>query len=477
MSLLYSILYFLVFFISSPYWLARIIMDGKYLKVFRTRVLGPGKLLPKSQGVPRVWVWALSLGEVLSARELVKALKAMGLEVVISSTTMTGLAMAKSLWPSDKVTPSPFDFALSAKRYLRNIDPDFFILVETDLWPRILKELKTKGIRSSLVSARLSPRSYKRLRLIKGFWRKVLGCFDSIAVQTEDDLVKFKALGADIRRIKVTGNLKFDENLDPAPLFTREKILSETGWPEGRYIVAGSVHPGEDSLLISVFKNLTNDFQDLKMVLAPRDKPKFEVVWKRISEAFPGECARRSEPQISDKDAKIFLLDTLGELSRFYALSKLSVIGKSFPGRHEGGGHNPLEAAALGSLVISGPQNHNFKTMYQALKEAGGALIVEKDRLQKTLIYLLNNPAKIKEMGDKGRNFVLSHGGAVERTLEFIGPPKAGLPPKDAEAMLIQAEFKEPNPKGTPKGPPEGLPNDPHMDPPEGPPPAPNPDN
>jgi 3-deoxy-D-manno-octulosonic-acid transferase len=437
MSLVYSIFYFLVFFLSSPYWLVRVIMDGNYLKVFKARVLGPGKLLPKSPGVPRVWVWALSLGEVLSARELVKALKAGGAEVVVSSTTMTGLSMARSLWPSDQVFPSPFDFTLSAKRFIRDVRPDYFILVETDLWPRILKELKKKDVGTALVSARMSGRSFKRLRPIRKFWAKVLGYFDYIAVQTEEDRLKYIELGAPEDRIKVTGNLKFDENIVSDPKGEREKILSLTGWPEGYYVVAGSVHPGEDTLLITIFQGLMNLYPDLRLVMAPRDKPKFEAVWKRISEAFPGASGRRSLPHSSDKDAKVFLLDTLGELSSFYALGDMAIVGKSFPGRHEGGGHNPLEPAALGSLVIAGPLNHNFKTMYAALKDAGGALIVTKAELPMTLSSLLSKPDKIKEMGEKGRNFVLSHGGSVQRTLEFISPPKGN---KDAEEEKEEKE-------------------------------------
>jgi 3-deoxy-D-manno-octulosonic-acid transferase len=252
----------------------------------------------------------------------------------------------------------------------------------------------------------------------------VLANFDAIAVQSEEDLVKFKALGVDPSRLEVTGNLKFD--VEPGTLLPEEKeaILQETGWPSGRYILAGSTHPGEETLILSIFKGLSEVHPDLKLVIAPRDAPKFEAVWQRIISSFPGLSGRRSAPESLDKEAKVFLLDSFGELSRFYSLAELAIIGKSFPGRHEGGGHNPLEAAIKGCPVISGPQVHNFKWMYKALVEAGGALITDSQKLPRLLAQLINNPEKLKEMGEKGRNFVLAHRGSVAKTLEFIRPPK-----------------------------------------------------
>jgi 3-deoxy-D-manno-octulosonic-acid transferase len=331
--------------------------------------------------------------------------------------------MARSLWPEGSVIPTPLDFTLSAKRFIKQVNPDFLILIETDIWPRILKELNRKDIRASLVSARLSPRSFRNYKLIKGFWKKVLGSFETIAVQSEEDLSKFLCLGVDPAKMMVTGNLKFDEN----PLFNedglREELLKQTGWPEGNYVIAGSTHPGEDALILMIFQGLMEAHPDLKLVIAPRDKPKFEAVWHRIKASFPNECARRSMPSETDKNAKVFLLDTLGELSKFYALSDLAIIGKSFPGRHEGGGHNPLEASLLGNAVISGPLNHNFKSMYKALVKAKGAVVVDTDDLPTILASLLNDPQKIKEMGESGKNFVYSHRGSVQKTLEFINPP------------------------------------------------------
>ncbi|MDR2459809.1 MAG: 3-deoxy-D-manno-octulosonic acid transferase [Deltaproteobacteria bacterium] len=424
MRVLYSILYALAFFLGSPYWLVRGMVNRNFLRTMKARILGPGRILPKMSGVPRIWVWALSLGEVLSARKLVATLLESKVEVVISATTQTGLAIARSLWPTLVVLPSPLDFRMSTRNFVKQVEPDFLILVETDIWPRILEELKKRSIPASLVSARLSPRSYRNYKLIKPFWSKVLSNFETIAVQSQEDLEKFENLGVAPERMLVTGNLKFDvDPFDFGPN-AREALLEKTGWPDGRYILLGSSHPGEESLILSIFKGLAEVHPLLRLIIAPRDVPKFEKVWELINQSFPGRAGRRSMPSTDDKEALVFLLDTLGELANFYSLADLAIIGKSFPGRHEGGGHNPLEAAISGCPVITGPQVHNFKWVYKALVKAGGALVTDSQKLSGLMASLLNDPLKLKEMGEKGRNFVLANRGSVAKTLEFIRPPK-----------------------------------------------------
>ncbi|MDR2200460.1 MAG: hypothetical protein LBR53_13620 [Deltaproteobacteria bacterium] len=419
---LYAVVYALVFILAAPYFLARGLVNHEYLRVLKTRFLGPAKILPKLGGKKRVWVWALSLGEVMSARGLVRELKKEGLDVVVSATTLSGIAMAEKLFSGIPVLPSPLDFRLSVKRFLKAADPDSLILVETDVWPGVVSRLKKLGIPASLVSARLSPGSFKNYRRIGFFWKKVLRLFHRVAVQTEEDRDMFLKLGADPESLEVAGNLKFDQEPVPADPAAKARLLRECGWPEGRYVLAGSTHTGEEYLILKTFLELEKEIPDLRLVVAPRDRHKFGLVYRLMEDLTNGECGRRTKPEETPRGASVFLLDTLGELEAFYALADIAVIGKSFPGPHEGGGHNPLEPAARGVPVLSGPRVHNFKWMYQALQESGAAEIVDKNTLGPRLRELLNDPEKLEEMGGRGRDFIVRHHGSALKTLAFVDP-------------------------------------------------------
>ncbi|MDR2142247.1 MAG: hypothetical protein LBR11_10760 [Deltaproteobacteria bacterium] len=421
-SALYAFIYALGFVLATPYWLTRGLCDRQYLKTLKQRLIGPGKILPRLGNRPRVWVWAMSLGEVLSARELVKQLERDGCEVIITATTLAGLTMAKVNWPKNIVLPSPLDFTLSIRRFLEHTQPDQLILVETDIWPGVLREVKKRGLTASLVSARLSPRSFKNYRRVRFFWSRVLGYFDHIVTQTQEDQAKFLELGARPETVQVGGNLKFDQTPPPEGVAAKEELLATTGWPQGRYLVAGSFHSGEDAMILEVFQGLLPDFPDLKLLLAPRDRHKFSLTHRLAQELFPSQTARRSQPSPQDPDCRVFILDTLGELEKFQALADLALLGKSWPGHHEGGGHNPLEASIRGRAVVTGPRIHNFKWIYQALVEAGGAMIVNKKDLPAQLAALLRDPERLARLGQAGQTFVAQHRGTVRATLDLIRP-------------------------------------------------------
>jgi 3-deoxy-D-manno-octulosonic-acid transferase len=423
MQTFYSIVYTLAFILASPYWLIRGFFNREYLRTLRAKFIGPGKVLPKLDDRKRIWVWALSLGEVLSARELIRDLLNQGCEVVVTATTLSGLNSARTSWPTLAVYPSPLDFNTSIRRFLDLVSPDMLILVETDIWPGILLELKNRNIPKVLVSARLSPRSFKNYKRIGFFWKKIIRLFDRIASQTEEDRKKFMVLGIDPDKITVTGNLKFDQ--PPAPAGAQEKaaILQETGWPDGRWLVAGSTHMGEERLILNAFAQIALKIPSLKLLIAPRDRHRFSLTWRYILQSFPNLSAKRSQPQPSDAQARVFLLDTLGELERYYSLAEVALIGKSWPESHQTGGHNPLEASVRGKPVIAGPKIQNFKWIYQALVQAGGAKIIESAALATQLAQLLASPQTTLEMGLKAVDFVTSHRGSVKETLKFINQP------------------------------------------------------
>ncbi|MDR1041554.1 MAG: hypothetical protein LBR80_15620 [Deltaproteobacteria bacterium] len=447
MRLIYASIYTLLFIVSLPFLAVRCLVNPVFFRHLKARFAGPGRILPKLDGRPRVWIWALSLGEVLSAREMARRLSEGGADVVVTSTTLAGFAMARQLFPDLTVLPSPLDFRLSVRRFLDCVDPDFLILVETDVWPGVLMELKRRGVDAAFAGARLSPSSFKNYRRVRFFWSKVLALFGSIAVQTEEDLSMFLELGADPAKIRATGNLKFDEEPMRHAPDERRRILEETGWPDGRWLIGGSVHPGEDFMLLELFRLLSVDRPELRLLVAPRDRHRFGAFRRHAREAFPGETACRSRPSPEDGSARVFVLDTLGELRRFYLLGECALIGKSWPGRHEGGGHNPLEPALLGVPSVSGPRIHNFKWMYRALCAEGGAVIADRRSLPGVMRDLLDSPGKLSGMGIKAKRFAMSHRGAVARTLDFIRPP-GWRPSGDGEAPDAAAPSVAPEEPG-----------------------------
>ncbi|MDL2260069.1 hypothetical protein LJB99_04275 [Deltaproteobacteria bacterium OttesenSCG-928-K17] len=425
MRIAYKIIYTLGFLLTWPFWLIRDAVHHKPY-TFMPRFIGPGRLLPKKPGRPRVWLWALSLGEVLAARKLVPMLEEAGAEVIISSTTAIGRETAARAWPARLVLASPLDFGLSTRRFVESVNPDLLVLVETDIWPGILFRLTRHNIPKALISARISPRSLKGYGYIKPFWGKVLRMFDLITAQSGEDRERLIALGASPDRTEVIGDLKFDREVNIGAPEARAAILEETGWPDGRWIVAGSTHAGEEDLIIDAFCKLKDKnpekYKDLRLLLAPRNKSDFEAVWNHLCERGLPAC-HRGEAKPSDKEQSIFLLDTLGELERFYELAEIALIGKSWAARHKGGGHNPLEPAAKGKPVLFGPLTHNYRWMTKALINAGGGLMVpDQEALTAALEDILDTPGKAAEMGLKAADFVRAHQGGVEKTLNLLLP-------------------------------------------------------
>ncbi|MDR1045689.1 MAG: hypothetical protein LBP33_11335 [Candidatus Adiutrix sp.] len=424
-GIVYKIVYTLGFFVTWPFWIIRDLVHHKPYS-FKTRYLGPGRMLPKQPGRPRVWVWALSLGEVLAAKNLVPALEAAGAEVIISSTTAVGRDAAARAFPSRLALASPLDFGLSTRRFLDSVSPDLLVLVETDIWPGILFHMQQRGLPKALVSARISPRSLKGYGYIKVFWSRVLRLFDLITTQSPEDKERLVELGAFRDSTHVIGDLKFDRQVQVSTPESKAAILAETGWPDGRWVVAGSTHTGEEDIIINAFLGLKakdpDKYADLRLLIAPRNKSDFQAVWAHLCERGLKAC-HRGQPRESDRDQDIFLLDTLGELERFYDLADIALIGKSWAGQHKGGGHNPLEPAAKGKPVLFGPLTHNYRWMTKALAAAGAGLMApDQAALESALEEHFNNPEKARDMGRRAADFVRAHQGGAERTMELLRP-------------------------------------------------------
>ncbi|MBU2551704.1 MAG: 3-deoxy-D-manno-octulosonic acid transferase [Proteobacteria bacterium] len=381
-----------------------------------------GRLPPALPGKtrPRVWVHGLSLGEVNASLPLVRRIEEAGCEVCFSATTQSGLRLAEErLGPATLRCPFPLDWPPAIRRILAAVRPDLFVLMETDIWPNVLDGLSRRGVPALLVNARVSPRSYRGYRLLRPLWRRALARFTAMSCQTELDRRRLLDLGADPEKVGVAGNLKYDRPEPETGAGVRAALLAETGLPGGRWLVCGSTHPGEDEILLDVFQRLGTRFPDLRLVLAPRNRSRFEAVWDLVrSRNLP---AARRTGTAPGSDTMVYLLDTLGELDRFYELSELVFIGKSLPVPGEGGGHNLLEPAARAKPLLFGPRMHNFPEIARLVAASGGGRrVADAAALEAAAAELLDNPDLARDMGQKARLCLDSHRGALNRTMELI---------------------------------------------------------
>ncbi|MBW2623900.1 MAG: 3-deoxy-D-manno-octulosonic acid transferase [Deltaproteobacteria bacterium] len=415
----YTSIYGLVLILALPYYLVKGLRTGKYLEGLRGRAgMRPFALGPKTG--PRVWVHALSLGETLTALALVNRLLLEGYDVCMSATTRSGIRAAEEkVPPGVEIIPFPLDLPSSIRRIVRKAEPDLFVLVETDIWPNLLAHLHKKDIPAILVNAKVSAGSFARFKLIGWWWKRVLHLFAAMGAQTEIDKQRLLSLGADPERVLLTGNIKFDGPRPSAGPDARQALLAEAGLPPGQWLVAGSTHEGEDEVLLDILARLRPEFPDLRLLLAPRNRIRFEPVWRLIKKSGLSAARRTGSPP--DLNTRVFLLDTQGELARFYEVADLVFIGKSLAGPGEGGGHNPLEPAIKEKPLIFGSRMYNFEDISALLLSAGGAVqAADRDELLNLVSDLLSDNEKRRHMGLAARRVVESHQGALDSVMGII---------------------------------------------------------
>lgn len=364
---------------------------------------------------PSIWIHAVSVGEVHAALPLVERLRSAypRHRIILSTITDTGQKVAREKSPeSTLVIYLPFDVAWIFRSILRKVKPEVLILIETEIWPNLLRVCSGSGIPILLLNGRMSEKSFRGYQKISFFMKRVLSFIDCFGMQSEADAERIRTFGVNDARIQVIGSFKFDAN----PSTAKPGWLSLIRSP---VIVAGSTHDGEEELMISAFTDLRADFPDLNLVLAPRHPERFplvEDVLRSRSVSFLKRSLVREGEREEEIRGTIILLDTIGELAAVYQIASLAVIGKSFRGY---GGQNPLEPAFWGVPVICGPHMENFPVI-QDFCRAGGAVQVTEKRLAQVLRELLGSPEKAKAMGEKAQAIYNQKAGAVEKAMELI---------------------------------------------------------
>ena len=426
MFYLYNTLLLMGLMLLAPLWIPWVFFREKYRLTFRQRAYMPTIDTAESGTVQsqkdRIWVHALSVGEVLSAEPLVIALAArhQASRLVFTASTRTGFETAcRVIAPHvGAVRFFPYDTPVSVLRAVRVIRPRRVVIVETDIWPVFLTLLSRRRIPVCLVNARLSTRSFKGYRRIRFLMQPLLDRFDAICVQTEKDRSRFRRLGVAAEKLARVGNIKFDQApvlISPPEMRAMRNTFELS--PEMPLWIAGSTHPGEEALLADVCRSVAGAGHSAVLIVVPRDPARADDVVDIFRDAG---IAAQTLAQIEKgaRTAGVIVVDRIGLLRQLYALADVAFVGGSLVAA---GGHNPLEAASLAKPVVFGPWTDDFDWICESMEKAGGAIRVSiAHELSDVLCDLLRKPAKRTAIGRQARSYFLVHQGSVARTLAEI---------------------------------------------------------
>ena len=427
MYLAYSLLLTLAFLILLPYFLFDAIKTGKYVAAFRERF---GKLAPlNTGGKPVVWLHCVSVGESQAARPLVKEIRQRfpGHLLVISTITLTGQNLAHEIFRNDaaKIFYFPFDWRWTVRRALAAINPSAVLVMETEIWPRFLKECRAAKVPVAIVNGRLSLQSFRKYRWIKRFISRVINCLHLAVMQTEVDAERIHMLGLPRSKITVSGNLKFDagrmpgENSLPTEFRQRFKLTTERP-----LILAASTHAPEERLVLEAFRGLRGATLAPRLLIAPRHPERFAEVASLLATSGLTWVSRRSTISALDRQCDVIFLDTIGELQALYPLATIVFVGGSIS---KSGGHNILEPAAVGAPIVTGPYTHNFDAIVKAFVMERAIIQLSSlsdDELQTELkgvfAELLADSSLREELGRRAQTLVEQNLGATQRTLALL---------------------------------------------------------
>ncbi|MEI8294088.1 MAG: 3-deoxy-D-manno-octulosonic acid transferase [bacterium] len=420
--LLYNLLFPVAVLLMLPGFLVRMIRRGKYRHKFAQRfgIYSPG-VREKIANTGRVWIHAVSVGEVNIALKLIQALRDAdpSLAFVLSTTTSTGFKLAasrKSTWLEPIY--NPLDFLPVACRAVRLIKPRALILVEAEVWPNVVCEARRLGAKAILVNARLSPRSEKRFRAARLIAAPLFNQLDALCLQEPDDIDRWTSLGVKPEKLHVTGSIKFDDSANaPRPARDFRPVLDALGIPaDAPVLLGGSTFEGEEEILARVYQNIRQSRPDLFLILVPRHQERGDSVALQL-ERMGLALARRTRLETSSKP-DVLLVDTTGELASWYQCATVVFIGKSLCER---GGQNPAEPITAGVPVVFGPHMKNFASLVQSLLRTQAAIeICDEASLQNAIESLLASSETRAAMVERGVRCLEIHRGATARTVSLL---------------------------------------------------------
>ncbi len=417
---IYNLLLAVALLASAPYWLARLLRQGKYREGIGNRL---GMLPPQlrslaAAGKPVIWVHAVSVGEVLAVAGLTQQMRKRfaGYAIAISTTTSTGHKLAGERFGAENVFYFPLDLSFALHPYVRLLRPKLVVIVETEFWPNFLRIAHCSGAAVAVVNTRISDRSYPRYRRFASLLRLVLRNVDCFLAQTEEDTGRLTGIGAEQGRIKTAGNLKFDAATPDAHPEVGRLLVRVQEISAGPIVVFGSTVEGEEQMLCATLRAILGQHPRALVILAPRHKERFDAVAHLLGN-YGIAFTRRSYPEWPRNvtSGSVLLLDSIGELAAVYSLAYVAFVGGSLA---PCGGHNILEPAGFGVPIVVGPHTENFRDIVEKFAGGGGVLVVrDPHELQSALLRLLADPVERKQLGERALGILKANQGATECTL------------------------------------------------------------
>lgn len=431
----FNVVYGLLLIALAPFLVVSAIRHGKYRQGWRQKLRGQVKV-PAATG-PRFWFHAVSVGEINLLQGLVKQLlsEVPSADIIVSTTTSTGYALAQKRFPPERVIYCPLDFTWAVRNALAAIRPDCIVLAELEVWPNWIKEATKNAIPVVVVNGRLSDRSFRGYQRLDFWLRPTFQRLRLVAAQTQTYAYRFQQLGTPGEAVHVTGSTKFDDAplsrdshlireyralVGLPPVATNATTRENTPAEELRIFIAGSTQLGEESLVLDVFRKLSAKYPQLRLIIVPRHAERFEEVAQLIA-AKGFTCRRRSqlqEPSPSWPFDHVVLVDTIGELRSWWGLADVAFVGGSLGSR---GGQNMLEPAGYGAAVCFGPNTQNFRDIVSELTKHQGAVVVaDANELEAFVEKMIQYPHQGLRLGESARKVIASHQGATQRTIRLL---------------------------------------------------------
>ena len=418
--------YQLLLAIIVPLYRLRVWQRSRMQPDYQAEVVERFQIAATAKNTRVIWIHAVSVGETNAAEPIIEHFLAKGQAVLVTNTTRTGQARAKSLFA--KAYPElfeavflPVDTVFLITRFLQRYQPRLFILIETELWPNALNLTAQANIPSILINARLSERSAKGYAKFSRLTHPMLQQLSCIAAQDADTAQRFIDLGADAKKVVVTGSVKFDIQ-PPVHLLQQAKQIQHewqlvNGVGRRPILVAASTHDPEEAQILAQFKTILAQYPDAVLIVVPRHPERFASVAQLIKQkGF--ELFQRSQQQKIEVQTQVYLADSMGELWLWYVLADMAFVGGSLS---TNGGHNPLEPVALGVPVVMGEHTFNFKAIVEQLTQVNALQqVANAEQLMQVWLHWLQHPDQAKQAGSAGLQVMQANQGALERQIKLV---------------------------------------------------------
>ena len=418
----YRLLFPPAMLLAAPYYLRRMRKRGGYREHFGQRFGATPTLPAKRPGVRRVWLQAVSVGEMLAIAPLLEALHAdPEVEMYLTTTTSTGYALARERYSRLVVGLAyfPVDWWPFARRAWKQIEPDLVILPEGERWPEHIRQAESRRVPVIAINARMSDRSFRRMLKLRFLAVPLFRGITHVLACSEHDAERFRRIGFAPGSIVTTGNIKLDVAIPVLADGEKAALRRELGFGDEPVLLGSSTWPGEESALLDAFATLRAAGRPVGLLIVPRHAERRA----EIESLLQGSCFayhfRSHGPVSNGASVDVAVADTTGELRRLTQLSDLVFIGKSLPPHHEG--QTPVEAAALGKPVIFGPEMSNFRVIARDMRAVGAArTVTDAVSLRETVLALWTDAEERARMAAAAQSWRAANQGALGRTLAFI---------------------------------------------------------